>query len=36
MQKGDPMNATLEKYAPWMLGILRIVTALVYMAHGTQ
>ncbi len=30
------MNATLEKHAPWMLGILRIVTALVYMAHGTQ
>ena len=30
------MNATLEKYAPWMLGLLRIVTALVYMEHGTQ
>jgi len=30
------MNATLEKYAPWMLGILRIVTALVYLEHGTQ
>ena len=30
------MNATLERYAPWMLGILRIVTALVYMEHGTQ
>jgi putative oxidoreductase len=30
------MNATLQKYAPWMLGILRIVTALVYMEHGTQ
>jgi len=28
--------ATLEKYAPWMLGILRIVAALVYMEHGTQ
>jgi len=30
------MNATLEKYAPWMLGVLRIVTALVYLEHGTQ
>jgi putative oxidoreductase len=30
------MNATLEKYAPWFLGILRIVTALVYLEHGTQ
>ena len=30
------MNATLEKYAPWMLGLLRIVTALVYLEHGTQ
>ena len=30
------MNATLQKYAPWMLGILRIVTALVYLEHGTQ
>jgi putative oxidoreductase len=30
------MNATLSRYAPWMLGILRIVTALVYLAHGTQ
>lgn len=30
------MENTLTKYAPWMLGILRIVTALVYLAHGTQ
>lgn len=30
------MNATLTRYAPWMLGILRIVTALVYMEHGTM
>ncbi len=30
------MIATLEKYAPWMLGIMRIVVALVYMEHGTQ
>ncbi len=30
------MTATLAKYAPWMLGILRIVTALVYLEHGTQ
>jgi putative oxidoreductase len=30
------MNATLARYAPWMLGLLRIVTALVFMEHGTQ
>lgn len=30
------MIATLERYAPWCLGILRIVTALVFMEHGTQ
>jgi putative oxidoreductase len=30
------MTATLSRYAPWMLGVLRIVTALVYLAHGTQ
>jgi putative oxidoreductase len=30
------MNAALARYAPWMLGILRIVTALVYMEHGTM
>lgn len=30
------MENTLTKYAPSMLGILRIVTALVYLAHGTQ
>ena len=29
------MNA-LSKYAPQMLGILRIVTALLFMEHGTQ
>lgn len=28
--------AFLDRYAPWMLGILRIVTALVFMEHGTQ
>jgi putative oxidoreductase len=36
LQQVTKMNATLEKYAPWMLGLLRIVTALVYMEHGTQ
>jgi putative oxidoreductase len=30
------MENTLNRYAPWMLSILRIVTALVYLAHGTQ
>jgi putative oxidoreductase len=30
------MNATLTRYAPWMLGLVRIVTALVYLEHGTQ
>ncbi|MEP7240001.1 MAG: DoxX family protein [Devosia sp.] len=30
------MNATLARYAPWMLGLLRVVTALVFMEHGTQ
>ncbi len=30
------MTAALTRYAPWMLGILRIVTALVYLEHGTQ
>jgi putative oxidoreductase len=30
------MENTLNRYAPAMLGILRIVTALVYLAHGTQ
>ena len=30
------MIATLNRYAPWMLGIFRIVVALVYMEHGTQ
>lgn len=30
------MNAFFARYAPWMLGIFRIVTALVYMEHGTQ
>src|SRR5579871_2860814 len=30
------MNATLTKYSPWMLGLFRIVTALVFMEHGTQ
>jgi putative oxidoreductase len=30
------MIATLNRYAPWMLGIFRIFIALVYMEHGTQ
>ena len=31
------MNSeTLSKYAPQALAVLRIVTALTYMAHGTQ
>jgi putative oxidoreductase len=30
------MISTLETYAPWFLGLQRIVTALVYMEHGTQ
>ena len=28
--------AFLDRYTPWMLGILRIVAALVFMEHGTQ
>jgi uncharacterized membrane protein YphA (DoxX/SURF4 family) len=34
-QQASRMN-NLTKYQPQMLGILRIVTALVYMEHGTQ
>lgn len=30
------MTTPLAKYTPWMLGIFRIVTALVFMEHGTQ
>ena len=30
------MTSTLTKYSPWMLGLFRIVTALVFMEHGTQ
>ena len=31
------MNATtLDRYAPYALAALRIVTALIFMAHGTQ
>ncbi len=30
------MNATLTRYSPRMLAILRIVTALLFMEHGTQ
>lgn len=26
----------LARYTPWMLGLLRIVSALAYMEHGTQ
>jgi putative oxidoreductase len=28
--------STLDRWSPVMLGILRIVTALIFMAHGTQ
>lgn len=30
------MTAFLAKYTPWMHGVFRIVTALVFMEHGTQ
>ena len=30
------MTDSLRRFAPHMLGILRIVTALLFMAHGTQ
>lgn len=30
------MTSTLTKYSPLMLGLFRIVTALVFMEHGTQ
>lgn len=30
------MSESLTRYAPWMLGILRIVTALAFGEHGTQ
>lgn len=36
-QKGDIMNASrLNSYAPAVLGLLRIVSALIFLAHGTQ
>jgi putative oxidoreductase len=28
--------ATLERYAPYALGVLRIVTALIFLSHGLQ
>jgi len=28
--------ATLERYAPYALGVLRIVTALIFLSHGAQ
>jgi putative oxidoreductase len=31
-----PMEATLNRNAPLMLGILRIMTGLLFLAHGTQ
>ena len=34
--KGVSDDRHPQKYAPWMLGVLRIVTALVFMEHGTQ
>ncbi|WP_018263046.1 DoxX family protein [Methylobacterium sp. WSM2598] len=30
------MRATLDHYAPVMLSVLRIMAALIFMAHGTQ
>jgi putative oxidoreductase len=31
------MNSdTLDRWSPYMLGLLRIVTALIFMEHGTQ
>ena len=31
------MNANrLDPYAPWMLGVLRIMTGLLFLEHGTQ
>ena len=30
------MNQSLRRFAPHMLGILRIVTALLFIEHGTQ
>lgn len=30
------MTDTLERYSPMMLGILRIMTGLLFLAHGTQ
>ncbi len=30
------MQASLSRYAPHTLGVLRIVTALLFIAHGTQ
>jgi putative oxidoreductase len=30
------MNPNLSRYAPLMLGILRIVSGLLFLAHGTQ
>lgn len=30
------MTSALTKYSPWFLGLLRVVTALVYLEHGTQ
>ena len=31
-----PIEATLDRQTPWALAALRIVTALIFMAHGTQ
>lgn len=31
-----PLTTTLDRYAPYALAALRIVTALIFIAHGTQ
>lgn len=36
MSKSNTLDATLSRYAPHALGVLRIVTALLFIAHGTQ
>lgn len=30
------LSARLSRFEPYMLGVLRIVSALIFMAHGTQ
>jgi putative oxidoreductase len=31
-----PTLNSLDRLSPWMLGVLRIVTGLIFMEHGTQ